>query len=53
MLNEHMPLMVMEGLNKVCFPHVHADSFVFTDVVLGCHSCIINIYYIDINIYNY
>ena len=25
MLNEHMPHMVMEGLNKVCFIYVHAD----------------------------
>lgn len=26
MLNEHMPYMVMEGLNKVCFIWVHADG---------------------------
>lgn len=27
MLNEHMPHMVMEGLNKVCFICVHAYEF--------------------------
>lgn len=27
MLNEHMPHMVMEGLNKVCFMCVHVDGF--------------------------
>lgn len=27
MLNEHMPHMVMEGLNKVCFMCMHADGF--------------------------
>lgn len=27
MLNEHMPHMVIEGLNKVCFMCVHADGY--------------------------
>lgn len=38
MLNEHMPHMVMKGLNKVRFSCVHAHGFIFISFIFasGC-----------------